>query len=118
VALSDLSTERGEAQGLLDLGALHAHQRIAALEGVIHEGERRVLAEAHQPEAQPGQVHRKRVLVHPIQTALGNQPARIQQWLLAMGTAIRLQRLWQALAAPCQLQKFRQEAAALHQEGP
>jgi hypothetical protein len=45
---------------------------------VIHKGERQVLAERYQPEAQLGQVHRKRVLVDAVQAALGDQAAGVE----------------------------------------
>jgi hypothetical protein len=109
--------QAGALQRCFDLAALHAHQRIAALEGVIHEGERRVLAKAHQPEAEAGQIHSKRVLVDPVEAALGDQPTGVDQWLFAVGVAPRLQRIRQTFAGPGLLQQFGQEAAALHQEG-
>ena len=58
---------------------------------MIHKGEGRVLAEAHQPQAQPRQVHREGVLVDPVEAALGDQAAGVDQGLLAMGMAARLQ---------------------------
>ena len=79
--------QAGPLQRSFDLAALHAHQRIAALEGVIHKGEWRVLAQAHQPEAEAGQVHRERVLVDSIQAALGDQAAGVDQGFFAMGQA-------------------------------
>ena len=84
---------------------------------MIYKGEWQVFAERHQPEAEAGQVHRKWVLVHPVEAALRHQSTGVDQGLLAISAAAGQQVLRQ-LFAPGPEQQLRQEAAQLYQKRP
>ncbi len=51
-------------------------ERVAVPERVVHEGERVVLRQRHEPERDLGEVHRHRVPVHAVEAALRDEPAR------------------------------------------
>ena len=60
----------------LHLGNTRADQRIAPLEMVVEEGERRTDGEGVQPQREPRQFHRQVVQVYAIDTALHHHPAQ------------------------------------------
>ena len=66
----------------LDLLLREPDQRIAALQGVVEERERVVLRQGGQPERQLGQIDRHRVLVHPVEAALGHDAAGVEDLVL------------------------------------
>ena len=65
-----------------NLLARQPDQRIAATQRVIQKREGMILGQRRQPQAELAQVHRQRVLVHSVQTPLGDQPPRVQHLIL------------------------------------
>ena len=95
-----------------DLAGGETDQRIAITQRVIEERERVLLGERRQPQRQLGEIDRHLVLVHTVQTALGDHAAGMEQFVLIGGN-----RRKGIFATPGFEQVLAQLAAGLHQEG-
>ena len=60
----------------LDLRPRESYQRVAVPQRVIHEGERVVLRQCHQPERDLGEVHRHGVAIYAVEAALRDESSR------------------------------------------
>ena len=97
----------------LDLLPREPDQRVAVPQRVVHEGERVVLRQRHEPERDLGEVHRHRVPVHAVEAALRDQPAREDHLVLVGRDRGHL-----AVGVPGLDQRVAELAAGLDQERP
>ena len=89
------------------------HQAVAAFQRVIEEGEFMVARQCRQPQRQPRQIDRARVLIHAIEAALRHQTAGMQLLVLIRRNG------WTRLrpTSPGSDQTLAQGAANLDQKG-
>src|SRR5579863_5114594 len=101
---------------IADLAGGEADQRIAMAQCVVEEREGMLLGEGGQPQRELGQINSHVVPVHAIKTALGDDPAGMEQFIFVrwnrrqgVGTAPGVEQMLAQLTAD-----FDQERARTH----
>ena len=64
-----------------DLIAGKPHQGVAATQGVVEKREGVIFRQRGQPQAELGEIDGHRVLVHAVQAALRDEPARVEHFV-------------------------------------